>query len=171
MADAQPNATTYDGARVQRVVPPVAVANPQEPEVAVFPLRVEPVEVMSHRRIHKHRKGQFVQLLATEIKAKLGTPARTPANVLAVRHLAHARCREVNLRAIDTRRAVEQAIELVFLPDDADIEAAKIRNSRSAHAKRSQLEYQRKSALFRMFVSEETYVRWSWAPGEAHGIA
>lgn len=142
-----------------------------EPDSADFPAFVRKtatVEVVSHRRVRRGKKMSFIQTLACEIKAKLGTPNRTSANVLTVRHLAHCRCREVNLRAVDTRHAVEQVIELVFANDQADIQAAKIRNSRAVKKQAALVAYQSKSALFRWLVSSETYVSWAWSTSVGH---
>ncbi len=137
--------------------------NKSKGDGVAFVRKVDQVECVSHRRIRKHKKRQFVSALANEIKAKLGIPKRTPANLLTVRHLVYTRCREVNLRAVDTRHAVEQVIELVFLPDEVDIGAAKIRNSRIAMKQRAYLNYENKSALFRWVVGRETYASWSWS--------
>jgi len=133
-----------------------------------FVRKTTPVEVVSHRRVRRGKKMSFVQTLACEIKAKLGTPNRTSANVLTVRHLAYSRCREVNLRAVDTRHAVEQVIELVFANDQADVQAAKIRNSRAVKKQAALVAYQSKSALFRWLVSSETYASWAWSTSVGH---
>ncbi len=133
-----------------------------------FVRKTATVEAVSHRRVRRGKKMSFVQTLACEIKAKLGTPNRTSANVLTVRHLAYSRCREVNLRAVDTRHAVEQVIELVFANDQADIQAAKIRNSRAVKKQAALVAYQSKSALFRWLVSSETYASWAWSTSVGH---
>jgi len=134
---------------------------------APFKKKVDPVDVVMHRRVHKKQRNPFVCSLVNEIKAKLGVPARTPANLLTVRHMAQTRCKEVNLRAIDTRRAVEMVIPLVFAPDDIDIEAAQLANSIAIRKQQARLAYENKSPLFRWVVGREVYATCMWSPSMA----
>jgi hypothetical protein len=128
-----------------------------------FVRRLDPVDVIQHRPVRKHKRNKFVCSLACEIKAKLGMPKRTSANILAVRHMAHTRCREVNLRAVDTRRAVELVVEMVFVPDEVDIQAAKFNNSQAVRLQNAHLAYESKSPLFRWMIGRDSYAKWSWS--------
>lgn len=136
-----------------------------------FAKNVEPIEVARHRRIGTHKKHLFIDSLVCEIKAKLGTPPRTKANLLAVRHIAYSRCKEVNLRAVDTRRAVELAVEMVFVADQVDIDAAHLANSRAVARQNALLRYESKSPFFRSMVGANTYAKWSWSQSVDQGTA
>lgn len=131
----------------------------------------EPVEVIHHRPIRKNRRREFAVTLALEIKAKLGTPKRTSANEAVVRHMAYSRCKEMNVRIVDTRSAVERASELVFANDEADVDSAKIRNSRAVAWQSARVAYQSKSSLYRFFISENIHCYWSRAPPSARDVA
>lgn len=134
-----------------------------------FAKKVDSVDVIFHRRVHKKNRRPFICVLVNEIKAKLGVPTRTPANLLTVRHMVFTRCKEVNLRAIDTRRAVEMVIPLVFAPDDVDIEAAQLANSKAIRKQKARLAYEYKSPLFRWWVGRETYATYAWSATERVG--
>jgi len=127
-----------------------------------FVKKVEPVEVVQHRRVRKHKQDPFVASLVSEIKCKLGIPERTPANVRTVRHMAQTRCREMNLRVVDSRRAIELAVTLVFVPDEMDVDAAKVANSVAVRKQHASLAYEKKPPIFRWFISKRTYVFFAW---------
>jgi len=135
---------------------------PPPPPPKPFVKKVEPVEVVQHRRIRKHKHEPFVSSLVCEIKCKLGIPRRTPANILTVRHMAQARCREMNLRVVDSRRAVELVVTLVFVPDEVDVDAAKVANSVAVRKQHAALAYEKKSPWFRWIISMPTYVFFAW---------
>jgi len=137
-------------------------SHPPPPPPKPFVKKVEPVEVVQHRRVRKHKKDPFVAALVSEIKCKLGIPERTPANIRTVRHMAQTRCREMNLRALDSRRAIELTITLVFVPDEMDVDAAKVANSVAVRKQHASLAYEKKPPMFRWFISKPTYVFFAW---------
>lgn len=131
-----------------------------QPAKAAFYKDVEPVMVEKHRRV-KH-KEPFIRALVEEVKCKLGRPTRSQANVLVVRRILHNRCVELKVRPRDSQRAIAIALELVFTPDEAEVNAAELRHSWAAKVRRAKLWYANQSAVFR-YVCPKSFGIWGAA--------
>lgn len=117
-----------------------------------FAKRVTLVEVSLHRRVHKHQRGRFVASITSEIKAKMGIPAKSKANDLTIRYLANGRCKELGVRPKHAQAIVELVLVMVYTPDQCDIAAAKLNNSGARKAAWNDYSWANKSLLYRTFT-------------------
>lgn len=137
-----------------------AAAKATEAADAAFQRDTAPVSVERHRRV-KH-KEPFIRALVEEVKCKLGRPTRSPANTLVVRRILHNRCVELKVRPRDSQRAIAIAMELVFTPDEAEVDAAVLRNSWAVRVRKAKLWYANTSATFR-YVCPKSLGIWGGA--------
>jgi len=94
-----------------------------------FTICQDVVEVKNHRRVHKHMQEAYVYSVVAEIKNRLGVPKNNAANLLAVRRMANQIMVKHGVRPTHIRRAIELIVAGVFIPDDYDIQGARIRAS------------------------------------------
>lgn len=120
-----------------------------------FERRSAVVQVDKHRHVLSNSK--VVAAIVAEIKSKLGKPTRTRDNDLTIRYLANARCGELGIRPHHTRAIVERTIVLVYAPDEADMEAAKLDNSATLLRAHADYAYHGRSSLYRRFVSRRMH--------------
>jgi len=117
-----------------------------------FAKRVTLVEVSQHRRVHKHQRGRFVASITSEIKAKMGIPAKSKANDLTIRYLANGRCKELGVRPKHSQAIVELVLVMVYTPDDCDVAASELTNSCARKAAWDKYSWANKSLLYRAFM-------------------
>jgi hypothetical protein len=115
-------------------VPTVPVDGPS----SVYRLAQDVVEVKKHRRIRK--PNRYAAAVVAEIKNRLGCPAKTQANILAVRRMAVNIMERHGVRPTHVRQTVELVVAGVFVPDKHDLRGAKILQSVSVEALREEIE-------------------------------
>jgi hypothetical protein len=84
----------------------------------------EPVQVCK-----VHHKAKFAARLARVIKAKMGTPRHTVANVAVARDIARKYMEELHVRRVDMAVHLPMAVKLVFVPDRYEVEAERFASS------------------------------------------
>lgn len=131
---------------------------PPPPPVEAFVRNKETIVVERHRRV-KH-KEPFIRALVAEVKCELGPIKRTTANVLVVRRLLKNRCNALKTRPKDAHRAIAIALELVFTPDEVEVDATVLSNSWAVRVQRAKVWYEAQPATFRWFVPRDLGV---WA--------
>lgn len=93
---------------------------------SVYRVCQDVIEVKRHRRLPHAKRGEYVACVVSEIKNRLGCPAPNSANQLAVRRMAMNTMNNHGLRPSHCRVAIELVVAGVFVPDEADLQAAKI---------------------------------------------
>jgi hypothetical protein len=119
------------------------VADPVSPfgnhPTSVYRVCQDVIEVNRHRRLPHPHRGDYVASVVSDIKNRLGCPAPTAANKLAVRRMANNICCKHGLRPSHTRVVIELIIAGTFVPDDADLRAARILASASVEHLREEV--------------------------------
>jgi hypothetical protein len=82
--------------------------------------------VINHRRIAQRMHRTLAYKLAEATKLRFGCPDRDGANLKAVRKHIFDQIQELGLNNSDAARAIDRAVELVFVPTDEEIFAAGI---------------------------------------------
>lgn len=120
---------------------------------SVYRVCQDVVETKAHRRLPHEKRGDYVGSMVSEIKNRLGCPKPTEANKLAVRRMALNNITQHGLRPTHVRTALELIVAGVFVPDEYDLEAAKMLASNVQHSLTSQLcDAKPKSAWSRLFA-------------------
>jgi len=110
---------------------------PSEPTPNVVMACVhEPVQVICHRRVRRHRKVPCVQLLVAECKVRFGTPTDTMANRRSVQRFAVQILNKHGVRAAHSRTIVPIVVELVLTPDRWEVDAIRLTRSRFIRTRR-----------------------------------
>lgn len=106
---------------------------------SVYRICQDVIEVPRHRRLPHPHRGDYVAVVVSEIKNRLGCPAPSAANLLAVRRMANNLMAKHGIRPSHTRASIELIVAGVFVPDDADQAAAEVLASVSVKSLRSDL--------------------------------
>lgn len=107
-------------------------AEEQKGPSSVYRVCHDVIEVPRHRRLPHHVKGHYAASIVSEIKNRLGCPAATAANKLAVRRMAINAMDKHGLRPSHVRSVIEIIVAGVFIPDEEDLRGAKIEQSNAA---------------------------------------
>nr|QOY47100.1 ORF 1 protein [Turnip yellows virus associated RNA] len=76
------------------------------------------------RRVRPTRTQGFIRVLRAEVKAEMGTPAYTAANVAVIRHMVDRYCRERNIRKTSYAHIMADVVAAVFVPYKAEYRQA-----------------------------------------------
>jgi hypothetical protein len=91
-------------------------------------------EINHHRRVMYRQRHGFMRDMVATIKLDIGTPVDDPANRKVVRKMVSQAIKKHKMHTSDATMIAPLAIEMIFLPSDAEIRASDFR--RSATAKR-----------------------------------
>ncbi len=117
----------------------------EEPEAkapgptSVYRVCQDVVEVKAHRRIATQDRGQYAATVVSEIKNRLGCPQPNEANRLAARRMAGNIMTRHGVRPAHQRYVIERIVAGVFVPDEADLDAARMLSSRTMRELREEL--------------------------------
>jgi hypothetical protein len=107
--------------------------NPEEDVPEEFTLKG-----LTARPRRRYRKKLILQV-AYDIKAKLGTPIYTEANMLTVRHLARKTLLDLKVRPTWIAMLMPGIIGVVFTPSEEEVAGARTLNSYTHKAMRQRL--------------------------------
>lgn len=121
------------------VLYPVAPTIPFDGPSSVYRVCQDVIEVAHHRRLPHPKRGDYIACVVSTIKNRMGCPAPNAANKLAVRRMALNICGKHGVRPSHTRVVIEMIVAGVFVPDDADLRAAKVLASVGVEELRSEV--------------------------------
>lgn len=101
------------------IVPIPSPPKDDEP-TSVYRVCQDVVEVKNHRRVARSNRPKYISTVVSEIKNKMGRPARNAANMLAVRRMANNIMGRHGLRPTHVRACIEEVISGVFIADEYD---------------------------------------------------
>lgn len=115
-----------------------AEVDPTEPTLPPPPmvLHLEPVLVKKHKHIRKGSKISVVQELVAECKVKFPNAKDTVANRKAIWRFGTQLCEHHGIRTQHTRKIMYTVVELVLTPDQWEIEAQQIAETRFIRTRR-----------------------------------
>lgn len=97
------------------------------------------IEVKRHRRLPHPHRGDYIACVVSDIKNRLGCPPANAANKLAVRRMANNIMTQHTVRPSHMRVVIEQIVAGVFVPDEADLLASRILESRAVAGLREEM--------------------------------
>jgi hypothetical protein len=74
------------------------------------------ISKIQHRRVRRSKTRQFIACLRAHVKAEMGTPTYTTANVAVIRHICIQYCKEYNVRRESYAHLLDAVVEQVFEP-------------------------------------------------------
>jgi len=79
---------------------------------------------VQHRRVRRSKTKQFISCLRAHVKAEMGTPTYTTANMAVIRHIAIQYCREYNVRPESYAHLLDTVVQQVFEPYKSEYKRA-----------------------------------------------
>lgn len=92
----------------------------------------EPIETKLHRKVARHRRSKYTNLIVAECKLVFGVPKNTEANYKAVRRTAVKLMKNHGVRPAHANTMLPKIVEMVFMPSCHELEAKRLANSGAA---------------------------------------
>lgn len=109
------------------------------------------VEVKNHRRIGTHLHEQYVRSVVATLKVTFGCPQDNAANNLAVRRSAKHLMVRHTVRHTDIARIIDRVVAGVFIPNEYELFAAKMKSSNTTKELRRELNNARPQSFWQKF--------------------
>jgi hypothetical protein len=126
---------------------------------SVYRVCQDVIEVKKHRRLPHSKTGDYIAVCVSDIKNRLGCPAPTAANMMAVRRMAKNMMDNHGLRPTHVRDVIETVIAGVFVPDSQDLLQARVLQSVTLSELKYETENARPENAWRELFGK--YRRWS----------
>lgn len=100
-----------------------------------------PVKERRHRRLPHKRASRisYLSIAVSEVKNKIGTPTDNDANRMVARRLLRTTMESHGLRPSHINQLIAIGVELVFIPNDSEVCAAKVKLAREARQRKNRV--------------------------------